>query len=470
MTPRPALAATIAASLLVLGATGALAAGSPQLSGHAPDKTSPTTAPVGAPTTTVAAAARSADDGDDNHDDRAVAQGPPIGDVVDVGNAKPPRFYDAYLAAGLADIQAWWASEFPRLYGEPWTPLEGGIFAAYPERTAPPIPGCGFPGDTSYQEVSDYGAFYCPDGDYMAYDDGELGIIHELAERFSPSVVAVVMAHEFGHAVQFRSDELDRNVPTIYTEQQADCFSGAWARRVWEGQVAGLTFGDEDIRTGLIALVAVADPIGTSVLEPGGHGAAFDRIGAFQEGFIGGIDNCVGLIEKPLPLLPNEFARGSNDQLDERQRAIRLGQWRDHGAAVRRPLSLLAGAGRHGRGDDAAVDGSRRRRPVDRQLRRPGDDGQLRRRVLRGDQRGAVRRGARAGAVRRLRRLRRRLRDRPGLGRSRPEWHSAARSKASPGRWRRTAWSGRGSAHGSSSIQGPGRPVTHRSGSNRRRR
>ena len=86
-------------------------------------------------------------------------------------------------------------------------------------------------------------------------------------------------------------------------------------RRVWEGQVAGLTFGDEDIRTGLIALVAVADPIGTSVLEPGGHGAAFDRIGAFQEGFIGGIDSCVGLIEKPLPLLPNEFARGSNDHL-----------------------------------------------------------------------------------------------------------------------------------------------------------
>ncbi len=52
MTPRPALAVTIAASMLVLGTTGALAAGSPQLAGHAPDKTSPTTTPV-APTTTV---------------------------------------------------------------------------------------------------------------------------------------------------------------------------------------------------------------------------------------------------------------------------------------------------------------------------------------------------------------------------------------------------------------------------------
>jgi predicted metalloprotease len=315
MTPRPALAATIAASLLVLGTTGALAAGSPQLAGHAPDKTSPTTAPVISAGSTVPAPTTSAPPTPTGPTTTeaptstagTLDTGPPIGEVVSAGDAKAARFYDAYLAAGLADIQAWWSTEYPRLYGEPWTPLAGGIFAAYPERTDP-IPGCGFPGDTSYQEVSDYGAFYCPEGDYIAYDDGDLGVIYELADRFSPSVVAVVMAHEFGHAVQFRTGDLDRDVPTIYTEQQADCFSGAWARRVWEGQVPGLTFGDEDIRTGLIALVAVADPVGINVLEPGGHGAAFDRIGAFQEGFVGSVDKCVGIIDKPLPLLPNEFA------------------------------------------------------------------------------------------------------------------------------------------------------------------
>ncbi len=319
MTPRPALAAAIAASMLVLGATGALAAGSPQLAGRAPEKTSPTTAPVAASTTTVPLPPTSSGPipttTNSTTTTSAAAPGPPIGDVVDAGDAKQERFYDPYLAMALADIQAWWAQEYPRLFGQPFTPLSGGIYAAYPERTTP-IPGCGFPSNTSYQEVSDYGAFYCPEGDFMAYDDGELGVIYELAERFSPSVVAVVMAHEFGHAVQFRTNHLERDLPTIYTEQQADCFSGAWARRVWDGQSPGLAFGDDDIRTGLIALVAVADPIGTSVLEPGGHGAAFDRIGAFQEGFIGGIDNCVGLIDKPLPLLPNEFDPTTNDQLN----------------------------------------------------------------------------------------------------------------------------------------------------------
>ena len=161
----------------------------------------------------------------------------------------------------------------------------------------------------------------------MAYDDGELGVIYDLAETFSPSVVAVVLAHEFGHAIQGRVGDLDRDVPTIYTEQQADCFSGAWARRVWQGAAVGLTFGDDDIRTGLIALVAVRDPIGSSVLEPGGHGSAFDRIGAFQEGFNGGVDNCNDLIDKPLPLLPNEFAT-ERGRRERRQRPLRLGRTR----------------------------------------------------------------------------------------------------------------------------------------------
>jgi predicted metalloprotease len=324
MSSRPALAATIAASVVVLGATGALAASSPQLAGRAPEKPTPTVAapapPTTVPPTTVTpttalptvslAPTTSPTTAAPTTTSAPPSGGAPISDVVDVGNAKSDRFYDSYLAAAVADIQAWWSAEFPRLYGEPFTPLEGGIFAAYPERTAP-IPGCGV-SNTSYQEVSDYGAFYCPNGDFMAYDDGELGVIYDLADTFSPSVVAVVMAHEFGHAIQARTGIIERDIPTIYTEQQADCFSGAWAGRVWKGEVVGLTFNDSDLRTGLIALVAVRDPIGPSEFEPGGHGSAFDRIGAFQEGFNGGIDSCVGLVDKPLPLLPNEFTDGSD--------------------------------------------------------------------------------------------------------------------------------------------------------------
>ena len=233
--------------------------------------------------------------------------GPPIEDVVDVGNAKPERFYDGYLSAALADIQNWWAQQYPLLFGDAWTPLEGGIYAAYPERSTP-IPGCsGTAQDSTYQDVVDAGAFYCPNGDFMAYDDGSDGVIYALAEEYGPSIVAVVMAHEYGHAIQARVGTLNRDVPTIYTEQQADCYSGAWSRRAWNGEATGVPFTDADIELGMIALVEVRDPVGTNVLEPGGHGSAFDRIGAFQEGFYYGVGACADLIDHPLPLQENTF-------------------------------------------------------------------------------------------------------------------------------------------------------------------
>lgn len=322
MAIRPRSVALAAAATFVLSAcTAGFAAPAPP--GIGQTKTLPTTTAAGAPRTTVTPSTTLAPGSTAPAPPATAAPsttppiaGPAIGDVINIGDAKPQRFYDAYLAAALHDIETWWAAEFPRLYGEPYNVLEGGIYAAYPERIDP-IPGCGFPGNTSYQEVSDYGAFFCPDGDFIAYDDGERGIIHDLADEFNPSVIAVVMAHEFGHAIQFRAGDLDRRVATVVTEQQADCMSGAWAGRAWRGQVPGLRFTDEDIHTGLIALVAVADPIGTSVFEPGGHGAAFDRIGAFQAGFNDGVDACVPLIDEPLPLLPNEFldGPGSEDEL-----------------------------------------------------------------------------------------------------------------------------------------------------------
>jgi predicted metalloprotease len=316
------LALVLSAGALTGGVASGIAAGAP--AGMQPDKTAPpTSAPPAStaaavpsttvPATTVPATTVPATTGPVT----TLSPGVDISDPVDVGDAKPERFYDAYLGAALTDIDAWWEEQYPLLYGEPWEPLEGGVFAGYPERTDP-IPGCGPVSETSYQEITDFGAFYCPQGDFMAYDDGELGVIYQLAEEFSPSVVAVVMAHEYGHAIQQRTGDLDRDIPTIYSEQQADCFSGAWARHVWNGETPGLAFGDSDIRTGLIALVAVADPIGTSVMEPGGHGSAFDRIGAFQEGFLGGPANCTDLIDKPLPLLPNEFAEvGGQEELTQ---------------------------------------------------------------------------------------------------------------------------------------------------------
>ena len=117
----------------------------------------------------------------------ATVPGPAIGAVVDVGDAKPARDYDSYLAAALADIQSWWTTQYPTLFGDAFRPLSGGIYAAYPERTSK-IPSCGgSEPSTTYQEVSDYGAFYCDQGDFMAYDDGDQGVLAQLADSYGPS-------------------------------------------------------------------------------------------------------------------------------------------------------------------------------------------------------------------------------------------------------------------------------------------
>ncbi len=233
-------------------------------------------------------------------------------DAIDFGIAKPAREYDEFLLAALTDLQRWWDGEYPTLYGAPFTPLEGNVYAAYPERPDD-LPGCGTP-RTTYDDVREFVAFYCGQGDFVVYDDGADGLLFELAANFGPATIGIVLAHEFGHAIQQRSGALNRSLPTVITEQQADCFAGAWASRAAGGESPGLRFSDLDVRAGLIAMIKVEDPLGVSQLTPGGHGSGFDRVGAFQVGFQGGAAQCVGLLDQPLPLTPNQFR-----DLDERR-------------------------------------------------------------------------------------------------------------------------------------------------------
>ena len=228
-----------------------------------------------------------------------------LADVVDIGADKPPRRHDALLGVALVDIDAWLAEQLPDAFGIEWQPLEGGIWAGYPDR-GDAVPGCGEQ-VTEYDDLTLYAAFYCEFGDFMAYDDGEDGIIVALADELGASVLGVVLAHEYGHAVQARTGALDEGYPTVLTEQQADCVSGAWVGRVYRGESPRLRLGDRDLRAGLVAMVEVRDPIGVDQFNLGGHGTAFDRVGAFQLGFAEGLASCAPLLDDPMPLMPNVF-------------------------------------------------------------------------------------------------------------------------------------------------------------------
>lgn len=218
----------------------------------------------------------------DDGSDFAVTPG-----VVDFGDDKPGRPYDGFLTAVFAEVEAFWAAQFPAVYDAEWASLEGGVFAAYPERSDP-IPGCGTD-ETTYDEVYESGAFYCRLGDFIAYDDADL--LPSLVADLGKEAVAIVLAHEFGHAVQARIDAFDE--PVILKEQQADCFAGAWTAHMVAGQGIAVEFDDADIRAGLIAMIQIRDPVELAGLySADAHGTGFDRVGAFQDGFAGGVERC----------------------------------------------------------------------------------------------------------------------------------------------------------------------------------
>ena len=237
---------------------------------------------------------------------------PPVdGGIIDFGDSKPPQPYDNFLNAAFADITDWWTENYPVVYGAPFEPVSR-IYAHYPERGDLPD-SCDGPIDYLAVEQN---AFYTTCGDIIVYDDAQL--LPDLVERLGAAAVGVVAAHEYGHAIQARAGVFDLDLPTVDTEQQADCFAGAWAAHVALGESDTLTFDDNDVKGGIIAMIEVRDPPGIDVVaDPSGHGSGFDRVGAFQEGFINGLARCADFIQNPNPRIDlvfteDDFETGGN--------------------------------------------------------------------------------------------------------------------------------------------------------------
>jgi predicted metalloprotease len=128
------------------------------------------------------------------------------------------------------------------------------------------------------------------------------------------------MAHELGHAIQARADVRGA---TILLELQADCFAGAWTADVEAGNAEHFTVDLADLEASIAGFLELRDGIGVDPLDDRAHGTAFDRIGAFQDGYENGATRC-GSYEREPPQ-PTEraftsledFERGGNLPLDQ---------------------------------------------------------------------------------------------------------------------------------------------------------
>jgi predicted metalloprotease len=233
---------------------------------------------------------------------------PADGGIISFGKGHVAKAYDNFLNAAFEDITAFWAENFPAAYGGTFKPVKG-IFSLFPQRTDLPQ-SCR--GKIKYDDVQG-NAFYTSCGDIIVYDDDQL--IPDLVKQLGQAAVGVVAAHEFGHAIQQRAGVFDiPGIKTIDTEQQADCFAGAWSAHLARGEGKVLRFTDADVRAGLIAMIEVRDPPGVdSENDQSGHGSGFDRVGAFEEGFLKGVSRCKEFPDKPNPRIDLQFLNGTDE-------------------------------------------------------------------------------------------------------------------------------------------------------------
>jgi predicted metalloprotease len=224
-------------------------------------------------------------------------------DAVGAGSGAGSRLddlsYDEFISWAADDIARYWDGIYPDTYGGDYVELMGGVHADFPDNPNELPSGCDYEGNYAFVEDN---AFYCDEGDFIVYDDARL--FPEFADAFGVLVTGVILAHEWGHAIQsvHRHDILDRYSSTTI-ELQADCFAGAWIGDVKSSGRAPFTVGDNDITGALLGLVQIGDAPGDSAYDPAAHGSAFDRVSAFQDGFTGGPQPCIDYeTDEPLPL------------------------------------------------------------------------------------------------------------------------------------------------------------------------
>jgi len=187
---------------------------------------------------------------------------------------------DKVAGNAIADLQAFWAEQMPQVFGKPYRPVSA-FFSVDPEGEQPA------PCTSSAADIRG-NAFYCPSQDIVAWDRKVL--FPDLAKRFGTFLIALVLAHEWGHVIQHRTSlPSDR---TIVLETQADCYAGSWTAAALYGKAKHFPIDRQELDQALAGYLLFRDPVGAQAADRQAHGSGFDRISAFQEGFDQGAKHC----------------------------------------------------------------------------------------------------------------------------------------------------------------------------------
>jgi predicted metalloprotease len=248
---------------------------------------------------------------DDASGPARVVQGTDDGEIDELGRQ------------AVSDIEEYWEDAYGATFDGQFTPVEALI-----SWDANGFDGTPFCGEDTYGLVN---AAFCYDDETIGWDRGEL--MPALRKSYGDMGMTLVLAHEYGHAVQHQAGLKSKNTPTLVAEQQADCFAGAYMRWVAEGKSPRFTLSTgEGLNNVLAAVVAFRDPLlaeGDPEVGVDEHGSAFERLSAFQFGFTDGPSACaaidmreIGQRRGDLPVLLPEDQTGELPVTEESVRSI----------------------------------------------------------------------------------------------------------------------------------------------------
>lgn len=239
-------------------------------------------------------------------DPSSVGGMPALNGKTTVGNVRPESTrevtnthggpIDRLATDSVTDVEQFWADAYPQTFDGQFAPVKELV--SWDSLSDAPGEYCG----TAYKDY--YNAAYCADRSGMTWIGWDRGaLLPDLRGANGDIAVTTVLAHEYGHAIQYQAGTVDENTPTVVSEQQADCFAGVYMRWVTEGKSKRVTLSTGDgLNNVMAAIIAVRDPVGTEAqADPENeHGSAFDRLAAFQYGFEGGAKECKGINEREL--------------------------------------------------------------------------------------------------------------------------------------------------------------------------
>jgi predicted metalloprotease len=199
--------------------------------------------------------------------------------------------FDQTVKNSLDDVFRFWRRVYPSVSGGKQLPaLKGKLYSvdgAHPSAAAKQNECISKAGANAVVD----NAFYCELDDSIAWDRNSQHLVPALGARYGALLVAMVFAHEFGHAVQERLGLFNEDVPQIVHESQADCASGAFTATVMQNGAPHLRATPADLDRALIGYLNVRDDTPTDQKQIS-HGDGFDRIAAVADGFEHGVTEC----------------------------------------------------------------------------------------------------------------------------------------------------------------------------------